>query len=97
MRLLTDQVIEHFAVRALDLEAPTWTEGVFFDLLQQTAATETPHLQPAYFARDVNSRRWEGGHRCVSEIERGYEMRNLLPTHFKVKRKSFHGWPVRRT
>jgi hypothetical protein len=67
MRLFAYQVIEHLAVRTLNLEAPARTEGVLFDFLQQAVAPETPHLLPPYFACHVNGRRWEGGHRCVSE------------------------------
>jgi hypothetical protein len=86
-RFLTYQVVEDLAMRALDLEPHPWTECKLFDLLKQTAAAETPHLLPPYFACDINSGRWEGGHRCVSENESGYEIRNLLLTRRKVKNK----------
>jgi hypothetical protein len=84
MRFFSDEIVENLAVRALDLEAHARPEGVLFHFLQQATAAETPHLTPPHLACNVNGR-WEGGHRCVSEKEKSYEMRNLLPSSDKVK------------
>ena len=96
-RFLTYQIVEDLAVRALDLEPHPWTERKLFDLLKQAAAPKTPHLLPPYLVCDINSGRWEGGHRCVSEKERGYEIGNLLLTRRKVKNKQREKSVDRRT